>query len=186
MTNKHPFYKITVILVLLTTFMLSACGGSDQNDTPAGNSADCLSMGKTMKEDERITAKLTRGDAYEETSNRTFTIEELPNYQFGMNGKETRDGYYATYELCNLDTEKYVHQAILEKEDSLWLINTTEEDFGTYGETWGGNLTAFYYENGSGEKVNQIENPGNYAVNVFSASKDGDWVWVASLEFKAE
>lgn len=168
------------------TFMLSACGGSDESNTPAGNSTDCLSKGKTIQEDERITAKLTHGDTYEKTDQRTFTIDELSDYHFGVDGKETKDGYYAVYELCNLDTNKYTYQDPLGKEDLLWYINTTEEEFGTYGETTAGNLTPFSYESNDGTIVSHIEEPGNYAVNVFLATESLDWVWVESLEFRVE
>lgn len=186
MTNKSSFYKVTAILVLLVTFMLSACGGSDQNGTKTSNSTDCLSKGKTMKEDERITAKLTTGDTYEDTEKRTFTVEELADYHFGVDGKETKDGYYAVFELCNLDTNKYAYQDPLYEEDLLWYINTTEGEFGAYNETSAGNLTKFYHITSDDEEVSYIEKAGNYAVNVFRASEELDWVWVASLEFTVE
>lgn len=186
MTNKSPFYKVTAILVLLVTFMLSACGESDQGDIKTSNSTDCLSMGKTMKEDDRITATITKGDTFEDTDKRTFTIDELSDYCFGMNGKETRDKYYAVYEVCNLDTNKYAYQDQLYGDNVLWYVNTTEEEFGTYNETSGGNLTYFYNINSNDESVCYIEETGNYAINVFRAGEDMDWVWVESLEFTVE
>jgi len=166
--------------------MLSACGESDQGDIKTSNSTDCLSMGKTMKKDDRITAKLTKGDTFEDTDKRTFTIDELADHHFGMNGKETKDGYYAVYELCNLDTNKYAYQDPLDEQNVLWYINTTEEEFGTYNETSGGSSTYFCYTNDDDETLRHIEEPGNYAINVFRAGEDMDWVWVESLEFTVE
>lgn len=182
-------HKRKLLLLMVLLFVLTACSFTSDNTkstTGTSTSNNCISKEMNLSRDNRVEAQISdKNDTFKIIIKDTYTIEELKGLAYGATYKDTEDGYYATYELCNLSDMKIVDAADLSKDISTYNINTTLDDYGAYADSSTGSTTDFAYTTESEEEMS-VESGNRYSLNVYIAKDDDDWIWADSLEFEVE
>jgi len=158
------------------------------DDSHATNHADeglgkCYSVGLSLGKDDRVDAGISLDSSSQEFLQQDkFKLSELNTMSFGAEITETTAGIYSTYELCNLSSDTVLLAGTFEKSEYNYHLNTTLEDYGVSAGSKSQQVTSFNYDGEGGF----IESIGRYAVNVYTATKNGEWEWAKSFEFYIE
>lgn len=166
-----------VVMVVSGVFLAGCFGGKSTA------SDKCVPAFYESAPNSRVEAGLVKeGESNIFLTQKVYKMEDMENLLFGFNVNESEEGIYIVYQLCYEDEDLPKELLDLIEDETNYYKNTTKEDLGYYGNSFGGNVTSFMYEVGDGEE-SYVEKPGNYAVYVLASKGDDDWTIADTFKF---